>query len=324
MRKALLIATAAAMLLVACKKNENGAVPSKKTYNLTFNVSSFSESTNTLGTTNSDKAHALSALTGSRSLAAIPVATPYLTALFYDASSNLIAKVTQTKASTPNYGTISVQLPLGRVYAFFIATDDTTYTLSLSKNNAKDFAAMSGGYPVISYNASYFGPPTTSIFTIRRSLNITGPSTESFKLTRAASLLTIAPEDVFTSPNAFIYYQQSPPNNALNLMEQTGEHTNFFSLVGQTIFPTLNQAGNTYSWIVWPGTGNTHLFAGENGFNKTLFAATDTIKSNTHYTFEGFMTNMRPTTTTILTDTTWKPPVNKGFAKHLQSKLIAQ
>ncbi|QJD95773.1 FimB/Mfa2 family fimbrial subunit [Mucilaginibacter robiniae] len=315
-RKLLTLSVAATMLLFSCKKEHSNPTDSSsnKTYQVSFNVSSeLTQSTTPLISASSSQMHTLAAAKP------IPVATAYLTALFYDANSKLLQRVDQTKASTTNYGTISVQLPVGTVYAFFIATDDNSYTLSTSTNNKQDAAKMPKGYPVISYDNSYFGPPTTSVFTKGQALNITAPSTQAISLSRAASRLTVVVDDV-PPANTSYTYTQAPPNNALDLLSQTGEHTNIYSSVAQGLNPTAGQSGYTYEAIIWPGVGSTHSFSGyfpsltPASINKTLFAATDTIKPNTRYRFEGYLTNLRPTTSVITTDTAWNPTINKTFS----------
>ena len=314
MKAKLLLIVLAASLLFSCKKDQQLSSP-QSNIATTFDVTSSLTATSTTLAASGKQSLATG---GSRIMAApIQASTKFLTALFYDSNSKLLQRIDQKQGSV-GYGTFTTQLPLGTVHAFFVATDDNSFTLNMSKTNSKGIAQMPNGYPAISYDSGFFGPPTTNLFSTYKKLNITAPSTQAIVCTRIASQITIKVND-YIEPNTYYNYNQTYPNNQFDLLDQIAEHTNSITFASQTLDPTVGQTGYSYTVLVYPGTGSKHNFT-DNKVTKTLFASTDTIKANTKYTFEGYMSNLRSSTGTITTDTTWNAPVNKPLAiKHTQN-----
>ena len=313
----LLIAVAAGTLLVACKKNEGASAPGAqqnlKTYPVSFNVNTFSESATTLNAAPAGRSHVLAA--------AAPLTTPYLTGLFYRRdNSRLLAKVVQVKSSTPNFGTITAQLPLGDIKAYFIATDDTSYTVSQRKATATS-GLTTYFTPILSYGSG--APTTTSLFTAYQFFTVSAAGSQSVSLTRAVSRITIKVDDNINPMNYGLSLTDSIRRAALDLGSQKGTEQTSNPLI-ENLWLSQNQGPNTFDFIVYPGNANislklTYTDPASFGTKSTATRKTilkGTIKANTHYTFEGYFSNLRNTTTAITADTSWNAPVNGTFARH--------
>lgn len=318
MKKQLLtVALAASALLFACKKEQKSPDSSGKTYPVTISVNSgISSSASSLASEGKGKVLAAAA--------PAPVATKYLSVLFYDANSKLLQRIDQVNGTTSNFGTFTTNLPTGQVFIFYIASDNNTFSINLSTANANSTKLMPNGYPVMSFSSVFV--PTTAIFTKSQSYTVTGPVNQTVVLTRAVSQVKLTMDDIVVSGAQFSY-EEDYPLNRLDLLQQTGEYSNSY-LVSYTVFatPTASQvgtAGYNYSSIVWPGTTQGISFTYTYPYNgtytnntKTLVARTDTLKANTKYTFEGYFGNLRQNVSTITADTTWNPTVSKTWAVH--------
>jgi hypothetical protein len=317
MKKKITLLAAVVLLLFACKK-ESGTKPakeggiSKKTYEVGFNLSDFSESATSLST-NAVNSVSTAALKGKIKYLYYFVFTQDVNGTYTE-----VSKVTQI-ATDKDFGTIKDTLEIGHYAVYFIGTQAPGHYEFVYKTAvAPD--------PIFYYDDR----SVYETFHKALQLDISGSSTQAVKLKRVVAEISVKIIDPLPANAKTIRLSFGDYPQGLDMKSGVGEGRPHRDLdprdTAKVSFPVkttdIGKSGFTVDKFVWQswyygivvdGLDASGKVIATKTLPKNIFDTFTELLNNTHYTYTGILFG-NTSNFSVSLDDKWNTPVNVPFS----------